>query len=203
MEGCCNENNLTHLQNKHRKILIIVLLINLLMFFVELGAGIVAHSTALLADSLDMLGDAFIYAISLYVIGKTVTWNASVSLAKGIIMMLFGVGVLAEAIHKFTHPLVPIAETMGMVGGLALIANFSCAFLLLRHRADDVNMRSAWLCSRNDVLANLGVLLAAGAVGLTRSKFPDIIVGVAIASLVLKSAFTIVRESYLQLRMPT
>jgi cation diffusion facilitator family transporter len=205
MDKCCNEKSieLRALAVNQKRVLWAVLFINILMFLIEGIYGLNAQSTSLLADSLDMLGDAFVYGVSLFVIGKTPRWNASVSLLKGIVMALFGLGVIAQAIYRFFTPSFPLAEVMGWVGGLALIANFVCAILLLKHRNDDINMRSTWLCSRNDVIVNLGVLAAAGAVALTQSKYPDLLVGVAVSALVLRSAFYILKESLGALRNPS
>lgn len=202
MDDCCNAkaHELKALSGRQRKILWIVLVINLAMFFIEGTAGLVARSTALLADSLDMAGDAFVYAISLYAIGRSVRWNASVSLVKGCVMAAFGIGVLVQAILRFQAGAPPVAELMGWAGGLALVANLTCAALLLRHRNDDINMRSTWLCSRNDVIANLGVLVAAALVGYTGALWPDLVVGVGIAALVLRSAASVLRESSGQLK---
>ena len=196
-KSCCDSksNELEQVAAKQSRVLWVVLFINLAMFFVEGISGFMSKSLSLMADSLDMLGDAFVYGISLYVIGRSIKWNARVSMIKGLVMATFSVGVLANANQKFLTPGIPIAETMGIVGTLALVANFICAALLLKHRNDDLNMRSTWLCSRNDVIANLGVLGAAGAVALTSSKYPDLIVGIAIAVLVLKSAFHVLKES--------
>ncbi|MBY0472589.1 cation diffusion facilitator family transporter [bacterium] len=181
--------------SEQSRVLITVLLINLSMFFVEAIYGWIAQSSALLADSLDMLGDAFVYGISLYTIGRSPKWAASVSLFKGGVMALFGVSVIVEAVYRFLSPSFPVAQTVGMVGFLAVIANFISAALLLRHRNDDINMRSTWLCSRNDVLANIGVIISAGLVSLTESKIPDLVVGLAIATLVLKSSLYVIQES--------
>lgn len=202
MDHCCDTKaaELQNLSQHQRRILWIVLAINLAMFFIEGAAGLIARSTALMADSLDMAGDAFIYAISLYTIGRSVRWNASVSFAKGSVMALFGCGVFAQAVFRFQAGEPPAAHLMGSVGGLALAANTVCAVLLLRHRNDNLNMRSTWLCSRNDVIANLGVLGAAAAVAATGTLWPDLAVGTAIAALVLKSSFHVLTESWAALR---
>ncbi len=202
MDDCCNAKTteLTQLGEKRRVVLIIVLILNLVMFLVESAFGWLSHSTSLMADSLDMLGDAFVYAISIYALGRTARTNALVSLFKGIIMLTFGIGVILQAVARLGSPDLPIAETIGVIGGLALAVNLICATLLLRHRNDNLNMRSVWLCSRNDVIANIGVLGAGGAVALTQSKYPDILVGVFISVLVLRSAFTVLRESIKELK---
>ena len=167
------------------RVLWIVLAINALMFLVEGAAGLVAHSTALLADSLDMLGDALVYGFSLFVLARSMRWQASAALVKGAFMLVFGLGVLGEAVFKMFNPVLPGAEMMGVVGAVALAANAVCFGLLYRHRSDNLNMSSTWLCSRNDLIANGGVLLAAGTTYLVASRWPDIIVGCVIAVLFL------------------
>ena len=121
-------------------------------------------------------------------------------MAKGAFMLIFGLGVLGEAAHKALHPVMPSVETMAVVGGIALAANLVCFFLLYRHRSDNLNMSSTWLCSRNDLIANVGVLVAAAASYLSVSRWPDIIVGVIIASLFLSSAIRILRQASQALR---
>ena len=165
------------------------------MFLVEGSAGLFAHSTALLADSLDMLGDAFVYGFSLYVIARGPRWQIKAALLKGTIMALFGISVLGEAVLKAISGRVPAFKMMTGIGFLALSANVICALFLLRHRNADINMRSTWLCSRNDVIANLAVLLAAGAVALTDSRWPDIAVGILVACIILKSAFSVLQSA--------
>jgi Co/Zn/Cd efflux system component len=165
------------------------------MFFIEVVAGWLTHSTSLYADSLDMLGDAFVYAISLYVIGRGPVWSARVSLIKGMMMLLLGSAVLFQITSRFLAPVVPVAKPMGAIAVLALLANATCAMLLLRHRNDDLNMRSTWLCSRNDVLANVGVILAAGMVAATGSYLPDLVIGLLISGVVLHSGYGVVRDS--------
>lgn len=184
-----------------RRVLWIVLAINAAMFVLELGAGIVAHSTALIADSVDMLGDALVYGFSLYVVGRGPLWHARGALLKGSVMAALGAGVLVEAAVKLARGLVPAAETMGVVALLALAANAACLVLLGRCRGDDLNMRSAWLCSRNDVLANGAVLVAAGGVALTDSAWPDVVVGLLLALVVGHSALEILRAARRQLRL--
>jgi cation diffusion facilitator family transporter len=202
MDDCCaaKTDELATLRAKHKKILVFVLVINAALFVVEAIAGILANSTALLADSLDMFGDAAVYGFSLYVLGRSMEWKAKAALVKGAIMAFFGVGVLFEVIHKSISGVVPIAETMGLIGTLVLIGNGICFLLLYRYRSDDLNMRSTWLCSRNDIIANVAVLVAAAAVGIFDAAWPDILVGLAIAALFLKSALTVLSESFSELR---
>jgi cation diffusion facilitator family transporter len=203
MDACCEakEQELRILRGKHKNVLSIVLAINAVLFVVEAAAGLLASSTALLADSLDMLGDSLVYGFSLYVLWGSAAWKAKAALLKGAIMAVFGVGVLLEVIYKTTSGIIPSAETMGIIGVLVLLGNGICFLLLLRHRSDDLNMRSTWLCSRNDIIANLSVLVAAFGVKIFDASWPDILVGAAIAALFLRSAFTVLRESFLELRI--
>src|SRR5215510_549391 len=191
MDDCCETKaeELTALRDEHKKVLIIVLVINAVLFIVEAAAGLIAHSTALLADSLDMLGAALVYGFSLYVLWRSLKWKAAAALVKGIIMAAFGTGVLAQGIYKVVTGVVPNAVTMGIIGVLVLLANSVCYLLLFRHRADDLNMRSTWLCSRNDIIANLSVLVAALGVKVFEASWPDILVGAAIAAFVPKKCF--------------
>jgi cation diffusion facilitator family transporter len=183
------------MRDSHGRVLWIVLVINAVMFFVEGSAGLVARSTSLLADALDMLGDALVYGFSLFVLARSTRWQAHAAMAKGGFMLVFGLGVLGEASYKALHPAMPEVETMGVIGGVALAANLGCFFLLYRHRSDNLNMSSTWLCSRNDLIANIGVLLAAGSGYLLASRWPDIIVGAIIACLFFGSALGVLRQS--------
>jgi len=192
MESCCNPGVVL---DRQRHALSVVLVINLAMFLIELGAGLRARSSALLADSADMLGDAVVYGFSLYIVGRGSIWQVRGALLKGALMGVFGAGILAEAGTKLVRGVVPGAALMSGVGLLALAANAVVLGLLWRHRADDLNMRSVWLCSRNDVVANLGVLVAALGVRLTDRAWPDIVVGVAIAGLLVMSAAGVIRAA--------
>ena len=208
MTGTCNDSCgdscvPTGLAERQRRILIWVLLINVTMFVVEASAGWLANSSALLADSLDMLGDSIAYSFSLFVIARGPRWTAISALLKGTIMALFGLFVLGEVITKLVWPVLPVAETIGVIGVLALLANLTCLLLLTRHRSDDINMHSVWLCSRNDIIANTGVLLAAGGVALTGQGWPDIVIGLIIAILFLRSAFQVFKRSIRQLQETT
>jgi cation diffusion facilitator family transporter len=204
MGSCCSDKScaLDALRARQSSTLKIVLALNLVMFVVELTAGLLARSTALLADSLDMLGDAMVYGFSLYVVARSARWKAAAALFKGLIMLAFGLFVVAEATFKMTQPVIPQAETMGLIGLLALAVNTLCFYLLWQHRADDINMRSVWLCSRNDLFANSAVLIAALAVFWSASRWPDIVVGLAIAALFLHSAWLVLREAIRELRTP-
>ena len=204
MTSCCEDKHceVAALRERHARVLYVVLAINAVMFVVEGAAGWLGHSTSLLADALDMLGDALVYGFSLFVLSRSARWQASAAAAKGAVMLAFGAGVLAEAIHKIAHPVLPSAQTMGIVGAVALAANLACFALLYRHRGDNLNMSSTWLCSRNDLVANVGVLLAAAATQLLASRWPDVVVGVIIATLFLASAFSVLRDSLRALRAP-
>ncbi len=202
MDDCCVDKAcaVDSLRKSQASILKIVLFVNAAMFVVELVAGMVAGSVALLADSLDMLGDALIYGFSLYVVGRGPVWEARAAMSKAAVMGLFGVFVLGQLVYKLVYLQPPVVEAMSAVGLLALIANCVCFGLLWRHRADDINMRSVWLCSRNDLIANVAVLAAAGAVWITASPWPDVAVGALICTLFLRSSFFVAREARAQLR---
>lgn len=200
MDNCCHnkQNEISKLVEKQRSVLKTVFAINFIMFFIEMIYSYRAKSTSLMADGLDMLGDAFVYGVSLYVIGKSTRINKSISTLKGFIMLFLGLGVLGQAIYRFSNVVIPSYEVMGIVAVIAFVANLTCAVLLLRHRSDDLNMKSTWLCSRNDVISNLGVILAAFLVNLFNSNYPDLIVGIAIATIILNSSVHVLKESFSQ-----
>lgn len=204
MANCCEDKGceISALRERHERVLWIVLVINAVMFALEGWAGLNAHSTSLLADALDMLGDALVYGFSLFVLERSARWKASAALVKGCFMLMFGFGVLGEALYRIFHPVMPTVETMGLIGGLALLANLTCFFLLSRHRDDNLNMSSTWLCSRNDLIANVGVLLAAAASYSFTSLWPDLIIGVVIASVFLRSALHVLYQSIHALHAP-
>ncbi|ROO23122.1 cation transporter [Salinisphaera orenii MK-B5] len=205
MTGCCDENDahLQQMRSQQARMLWMVLAINAAMFLFEFTAGWWAASTALLGDSLDMLGDSLVYGLSLFVVARSARWKAVSAGFKGMVMLIFGLLVLSEAINKVISGHTPQPTIMAVVGMLALAANVLCLLLLTRHRDDDVNMQSSWICSRNDLFANTGVILAAGLVALTGSIWPDIIVGAAIATLFLYSAFGVLREARLSFASST
>lgn len=196
-QSCCEnkKHELVKLRESQAKILKIVLVINAIMFFVEFSFGYISKSSALMADSLDMFGDAAVYAFSLYAIHKAAIWRSRAGLAKGIIMALLGMFILGEVLVKIIMGTVPEAQTMTLIGTLALAANTACVILLFKHRSDDINLRSTWLCSRNDIIANISVLTASGLVAITGSAIPDIAVGLGIAFLFLRSAHSVIREA--------
>ena len=197
MSDCCanTECEIDKLRVRQRNVLVAVLGINAVLFLVECAAGLLASSTALVGDSLDMLGDALVYGFSLYVVARNDLWKARAASFKGWIMMGFGVFVLAQAGYKVLFPEIPSFQIIEAIGLLALAANALCLGLLWRHRADDINMTSVWLCSRNDIIANVSVLSAGFFVWAFSSQFPDVIVGVAIAALFLKTATNVLRDA--------
>lgn len=202
MANCCNDKacEIEALRNRQSSVLKMVLAINAVMFVVELTAGLISGSVSLVADSLDMLGDSLVYGFSIYVVARGVRLKAIAALFKGGIMAAFGLFVLGQAIYKILFPHVPVFEAIGAIGLLALAANSVCLFLLWRHRADDINMSSVWLCSRNDIIANVSVLFAAIGVWLMHSGWPDILVGLALSALFLRSALFVLRGAITELR---
>jgi Co/Zn/Cd efflux system component len=202
MSDCCADKacELEGLRRKQASILKAVLAINAVMFVVEFLAGMAAGSVSLVSDSLDMLGDSLVYAFSLYAIAEDERVKALSALVKGLIMAVFALAAIGQAIYKLVVPEVPVFEAIGGIGLLALAANAVCFSLLWRHRADDINMSSVWLCSRNDLIANTAVILAAVGVWLTHTAWPDIAVGIAIAILFSRSAFTVLAGSTRELR---
>ena len=205
MSDCCGGDSCAPQATDRRRsrTLKAVLGINAVMFGVELAAGLVIGSVALLADSLDMLGDALTYGVSLAVVGGTLHRRARAALLKGLIMAGSGLFVLGQTVYRAWLPELPAAAPMGAVALLALAANLVCFALLWRHRGEDINMRSVWLCSRNDLLANTGVMAAAAAVALTGSPWPDLVAGTLIAGLFLKTAGSVLKEALQQLRVPS
>ncbi len=202
---CCghHESAAPHRGNPaYRRVLWAVLGINAAMFLIEIGAGLAAGSASLQADALDFLGDAGNYAISLFVIGMTLRYRAMAALAKGGTMVLFGLWVMGTLIWHAVHGTLPDALTMGAVGFAALATNATSFGLLWAYRGGDANMRSAWICTRNDVLGNLAVLLAALGVFGIGTGWPDIIVAAIMAGLALQGAAIVIRQSLTELRQP-
>jgi Co/Zn/Cd efflux system component len=202
--SCCGGGAKLQVPNpQYRRVLWLVLAINAAMFAVEIGAGLAAGSASLQADALDFLGDAGNYAISLFVVGMALRYRASAALAKAATMGAFGVWVIGVTLWHAIHGTLPQALTMGAVGSAALIANAASFALLWAYRAGDSNMRSAWICTRNDVLGNLAVLLAAVGVFGTGTGWPDIIVAAIMAALALQGAGIVYRQAFSELRQST
>ena len=165
------------------------------MFFVEFYTGILSESVALIGDSLDMLADALAYGSSLYALHLGMVAKARAAQFKASLMVLLGLVVFGRAIYRTFYQVVPNYEIMGSIGFLALFANLVCLYFLSRHKNDDINMSSVWICSRNDIAANTAIIFATGLVFLTKSSWPDLIVGLGITILFLKSAFPIFVET--------
>ncbi|MDZ7805245.1 cation transporter [Thiohalophilus sp.] len=200
MSGCCDSDCAVQpVQQRQRTTLWAVLAINAVMFAVIVIAALYARSSALLADSLDNLGDALTYALSLYAVSRGATAKARVALFKGVLILLAACAVAGQIIYRLIEPGVPVFELMGAFSLLALLANSLCLYLLWRHRHEDVNMSSVWECSRNDIAANISVFLAAGGVWLTGSGWPDIAVASALVIVLLRSALRVIRSAWHEL----
>lgn len=183
-----------------RRVLWIALGLNVAMFAVEIVAGVMAHSRSLQADALDFLGDAANYAISLGVAGLALQWRARAALLKGLTILLFGIGVLASAVWGLVHGATPNPFAMGVVGFVALLVNIAVALMLYRYRTGDANMRSVWICSRNDAINNLLVIGAGLAVLWSGSGLPDLLVAFIMAALGISGGWQIVRQAAEELR---
>lgn len=186
-------------QADQRRVLLLVLAINAVMFVVEFAAGVIAGSAALMADATDMFGDALVYGLSLYALGRSERSKAGAALVKGIFILLLGAGIILNLVIKLQSGLPPSSTLMLTFGALALAANLLCLRLLWRFRREDLNMASTFECSRNDVLSNVGVLLAAAAVAILQSPWPDILIGAAMAALILRSAVRVLASAVRQL----
>jgi Co/Zn/Cd efflux system component len=201
MGDCCEKDDaIDALRERQSSTLKIVLAINISMFVAGIGAGIYAGSSALLSDSLDNLGDAMTYGLSLYVVYKASRAKAQVAFFKGGLILLAALIVLGQVIYKLIVPTLPIFEIMGVVSLFSLAANSVCLFLLTRHREDDVNMSSVWECSRNDIASNISVFLAAGAVWFTQSGWPDIVIALCLVGLFLRSAIRVFTSAARELK---
>ena len=186
MDRCCSVEATRNAER--RRVLWIVLAINAVMFAAELVAGYLAGSVALQADALDMLGDTLVYGFSLAVVTRGPVWKGRAAMLKAGIMFAFAAVVLAQVVWKLVAQTVPDAGVVGAMGFVALAANLVCLSLLYHHRGDDINMRSTWVCSRNDIVANVAVMASAAAVVLTASMWPDVIVSLGIVALFIRSA---------------
>ena len=202
MAGCCGHDGgaFDGMSAAYRRILWLVIVINAVMFGVETLAGHHAESQALKADALDFLADSVTYGLSLWVIGRSGRTRALAALAKGISLALMGLWVLGSTGYQVLVLGVPEASMMGAVGLLACAANLLSVLLLVRYKDGDANVRSVWLCSRNDAIGNLGVVAAAGLVYLTSSGIPDLVVAGAMAGLFCWSASEIIRQALGELR---
>ncbi|MBC7648428.1 MAG: cation transporter [Vitreoscilla sp.] len=185
---------------RYRKILWLALIINLAMFFVEIGAGFKSGSTSLMADAIDFFGDAANYGVSIAVLSAGLALRSRAALLKGACMIGFGLFVLARAVWMYTQGGTPEALTMGSIGLLALVANVAVAAMLYAYREGDANMRSVWLCSRNDAIGNIAVMLAALGVAGTSSAWPDLLVASGMAVLALVGGWSVVKQALIEIK---
>lgn len=196
MAGCCgHEARFDGVSADYKRRLWIVIALNAAMFAVEMGAGQVAKSQALQADALDFLGDALTYGISLAVIGASVRVRSNAALLKALSLLVMGLWVMGSTLWRVFYVQLPEAQIMGVVGLMALAANLASVALLVRYKDGDANVRSVWLCSRNDAIGNVAVMLAAAGVWGTATGWPDLIVAGIMATLFLSSAFQIIRQA--------
>lgn len=203
-DACCHHAHApAHQSPRYRRVLWIALLVNGAMFGVEVAGGLSAGSVALLADAVDFFGDAANYGLSLAVLGMALAWRARAAALKALSMGAFGLFVLGRAAWSASQGIVPEPATMGAIGAVALLANVSVAAMLYAWRDGDANMRSVWLCSRNDAIGNLAVMAAALGVFGTGSAWPDLVVAAVMALLALSAARSIVRQASAELRAST
>ncbi|QII29810.1 cation transporter [Stenotrophomonas maltophilia] len=198
--GCGKTLDVAAMQARHRRVLWIVLLINLATFLMMVGASWYSHSSALLSGALDNLGDAATYLLSLLVVGAGVAAKARVALFKGALILAAAVAVAVQIGWRLAHPQVPLFESMGLAALLNLAANGFCLWLLTPYRNDDVNLASAWECARNDIFEGISVVLAAGLVALFGAGWPDLLVAVALLVVFLRSALRVLRIAMAELR---
>lgn len=204
MAGCgcdAKADELAKLQNDgRRRTLWIVLAINAVMFVAELAAGLLAQSQALIADSADNLGDTLVYAMSLFVVARSIQWRAGAAFVKGVIQLAFGIAIVVSIINSLLGEPEPIGLVMMAVAAAALVGNLICFTLLMKHRGEDVNMRSVWLCSRNDVIGNIAVITSGALVIWLGSPWPDIAVASLVALVFLHTSYVVLREALLSWR---
>ncbi|MFU2076554.1 cation transporter [Gallibacterium anatis] len=200
-QSCCSSNQPIHQSPKYKKALWIVLILNLSMFFVEIVMGIKSGSTSLLSDSLDFLGDSANYLISLIVLPMALSYRAKASMVKGLTMGVFGLFILITTIYRAFYGEVPSYSEMSIVGFLALLVNVSALLILLKFRDGDSNVRSVWVCSRNDAIGNMAVILAGIAVYFFQSKYPDLIVAFILAFLALQASQEIIKRAWVELKV--
>ena len=193
MAGCgCEE---LAKDGEQRSLLLLLLGINLSMFVVEIGAGVMAQSTGLIADSLDMLADAMVYGVALYAVGRSAAAKISAAQLSGAFQILLAVGVAVDVARRFIVGSEPQSNIMMLVGGLALAANVTCLLLISRHRQGEVHMRASWIFSANDVIANIGIIASGALVALLGNRWPDLLVGALIVLLVFRGGVHILRDA--------
>ncbi len=199
MADCC-EIESDSLNRSQRKTLVRVLIINAVMFVAVLVAALYAKSSALLSGTIDNLGDAITYGLSLYAVSRGARYKAKVALIKGFLILFAALMVCVHVFYKLKNPEIPIFEVMGIMTLFSLLANVLCLSLLWKHRREDINMASVWECSRNDVIENLSVLVATVAIWASQSQWPDILVAGILIIILLRSALGIIRKSYSELK---
>ncbi|MGM0428773.1 MAG: cation diffusion facilitator family transporter [Pseudomonadota bacterium] len=195
MSSCCGTTAQEHIDKAQRRLLWIVLVLNGVMFFVEFIAGWLAQSSGLIADSLDMLADTLVYAVSLYAVGKAIKYKANAAIFNGTLQTVLALVVLADVLQRLIFGSQPNANMMLWVAGLALLVNVLCFVLLYSSRNGDINIRASWICSRNDMLMNTGVIASALLVAQLDMAWPDLLIATVIALIVLRSAIRIIRDA--------
>ena len=202
MSACCQHEpqKFDGMSNAYKRVLWIVIVLNAAMFVVEMTAGVQARSQALQADALDFFADAITYGLSLFVIGRALKLRAMAALLKGLSLAGMGAYVFGSTLYRFLYQAVPEAPVMGGIGLLALVVNVTSVLLLMRYKDGDANIRSVWLCSRNDAIGNLAVMAAALGVYVSASPWPDLLVAALMASLFLWSALQIISQSRAELK---
>lgn len=201
MSSCCEAPVLDAATSRaYRRVLWLALIINATMFAIELTGAFLSRSVALQADAVDFLGDAANYGLSLAVVGMHLRWRARAALVKGLSMGAFGIWVLATTVFRILEGGAPDASVISAVGTLALVANVTVAVMLFKYREGDANMRSVWLCTRNDAIANIAVIAAGGGVWLSGSFWPDVAVGIGIAMLALTASIDVLRRALDELK---
>ncbi|NWO01417.1 MAG: cation transporter [Idiomarinaceae bacterium] len=199
MSSCCGSssgsNVQAHIDKAQRRLLWTVLVLNGVMFFVEFIAGWLAESSGLIADSLDMLADTLVYAVSLYAVGKAIKYKANAAIFNGTLQTLLALLVLADVFQRLAFGSEPNANMMLWVAGLALVVNVACFALLYSSRNGDINIRASWICSRNDMIMNVGVIVSALLVAQLNTAWPDLVIATVIAIIVLRSAIRIIKDA--------
>jgi Co/Zn/Cd efflux system component len=201
--NCCNEIKFDGIDPLYKKALLVVILINAVMFVVEMLSGVRAESQALKADALDFLGDAATYALSLWAIGRAATTRANAALVKGVSLLFMAAWVFGSTLYHFYYSNQPTAITMSAIGLLAFFANSASVLILLRYRNGDANVRSVWLCSRNDAIGNLMVIIAGAAVWQSGTAWPDLIAACILAGLFVNSSVQIIRQALQEKKLAT
>ncbi|WP_218354968.1 cation transporter [Alteromonas lipotrueiana] len=195
MSSCCGSSAQAEMDNSQRRLLWTVLLLNGVMFFVEFIAGWMAESSGLIADSLDMLADTLVYAVSLYAVGKAIKYKVNAAILNGILQTLLALAVLLDVILKLAFGSQPETFVMLSIAGLALLVNIVCFALLYSSRNGDINIRASWICSRNDMIMNVGVIVSAMLVAQLHAAWPDLLIATVIAIIVLHSAIRIIKDA--------